>query len=105
MSFNKLFGAFSFWKVRMLFEILALQGLICEVHEIHDSIKLLERKLRCAEHAINRLEKAKDTLQKDIKVKEHSLEVDSRDCVGMRKNMALDPKVGPIFNMPLYNSC
>ena len=82
-----------------------MQGLICEVHEIHDAIKMLERKLRCAEQAIARLEKAKETIQKDIKVKEHSLEVDSRDCVGMRKNMSVDPKVGPIFKMPMFNSC
>ena len=37
----------------------------------------------------------------DWQVKENSLMIDSKYCMGMRKNMPMDPKVGPIFSMPL----
>ena len=46
----------------------------------------------------------KMTLNKIIclsQVKDNSLMIDSKYCMGMRKNMPMDPKVGPIFNMPL----
>ena len=62
---------------------------------------MLKEKLRQAENALVRLLKTKRTLESDIAVKENSLSIDSKYCMGMRKNMPMDPKVGPIFNMPL----
>ena len=72
-----------------------------EVHEIRESVRMLKDKLRQAENALVRLLKTKSTLEHDISVKENSLQIDSKYCMGMRKNMPMDPKVGPIFNMPL----
>ena len=62
---------------------------------------MLKEKLRQAENALVRLLKTKSTLEEDISVKENSLSIDSRGCMGLRKNMPMDPKVGPIFNMPV----
>ena len=72
-----------------------------EVHEIRESVRMLKDKLRQAENALVRLLKTKSTLEHDISVKENSLQIDSKYCMGMRKNMPMDPTVGPIFNMPL----
>jgi len=79
----------------------SMKGLQREVNEIRDSVRLLKDKLRQAENALVRLLKTKSTLQHDISVKENSLAIDSKYCMGMRKNMPMDPKVGPIFSMPL----
>ena len=70
------------------------------MNEIRDSVRLLKEKLRQAENALVRLLKARATLENDIAVKENSISIDAKGCMGMRKNMALDPKTGPIFNMP-----
>ncbi len=71
------------------------------MNEIRESVRLLKDKLRQAEHALARLRKTKATLDHDIGVKENSLMIDSKYCMGMRKNMPMDPKVGPIFHMPM----
>ena len=71
------------------------------MQEIRESVRLLKDKLRQAENALVRLLKTKSTLEHDISVKENSLQIDSKYCMGMRKNMPMDPKVGPIFSMPL----
>lgn len=78
----------------------SMKGLQREVNEIRDSVRMLKEKLRQAENALVRLLKAKTTLQQDISVKENSINIDAKGCMGMRKNMPMDPKVGPIFNMP-----
>lgn len=78
----------------------SMKGLQREVNEIRDSVRLLKEKLRQAENALVRLLKAKTTLQQDISVKENSISIDAKGCMGMRKNMPMDPKVGPIFSMP-----
>jgi len=78
-----------------------MKGLQREVNEIRDSVRLLKEKLRQAENALVRLLKTKATLENDISVKENSLQIDNKYCMGMRKNMAMDPKIGPIFQMPL----
>ncbi len=72
-----------------------------EIHEIRDSVRLLKDKLRQAEGAMARMRKTKSTLQNDIAVKENSIMIDSKYCMGMRKNMPMDPRVGPVFNMPM----
>lgn len=79
----------------------SMKGLQREVQEIRESVRLLKDKLRQAENALVRLLKTKSTLEHDISVKENSLQIDSKYCMGMRKNMPMDPKVGPIFSMPL----
>ena len=71
-----------------------------EVHEIRESVRLLKDKLRQAENALVRLLKTRSTLQHDIGVKENSLAIDSKYCMGMRKNMPMDPKIGPIMQIP-----
>ncbi len=72
-----------------------------EVNEIRESVRLLKEKLRQAETSLARLRKTKATLEHDIGVKENSLMLDSKYCMGMRKNMPMDPKIGPIMQMPL----
>ena len=74
-----------------------------EVAEIRESVRVLKEKLRQAENALVRLLKTKRTLEHDISVKENSLNIDGKYCMGMRKNMPMDPKIGPIFNMPLVS--
>ena len=69
--------------------------------EIRDSVRMLKEKLRQAENALARLCKTRAKLESDIAVKENSLTIDSKYCMGLRKNMALDRSMGPIFQMPL----
>ena len=71
------------------------------MNEIRESVRVLKDKLNDAEQSLSRLRKTKATLQHDIGVKENSLSIDSKYCMGMRKNMPMDPKVGPIFQMPV----
>lgn len=80
-----------------------MKGLQNEVAEIRQSVRMLKEKLRQAENALVRLLKTKATLEEDINVKDCSLSIDSKSCMGMRKNMPMDPKIGPIFNMPLVS--
>jgi len=79
----------------------AMKGLQKEVYEIRESVRALKDRLKTAENALVRLLKTKATLEHDIGVKENSLAIDSKSCMGMRKHMPMDPKVGPIFQMPL----
>ena len=85
---------------RRAFHSLRLQR---EVAEIRESVRLLREKLRSAENALVRLLKTKSTLEIDVGVKENSLQIDSKYCMGMRKNLPMDPKIGPIFSMPLVS--
>jgi len=80
-----------------------MKGLQKEIAEIRESVRILKDKLRQAENAMARLRKTKSTLEHDISVKENSIMIDSKACMGMRKNMPMDPKVGPVFNMPLVS--
>lgn len=72
-----------------------------EVTEIRESVKVLHDKLRNAEAALARLVKTRSTLENDINVKENSLQIDSKLCMGMRKSFPMAPNIGPIFQMPL----
>lgn len=72
-----------------------------EVQEIRDSVRFLKEKLKHCEISMARLQKTKNTLQHDIAVKENSLQIDAKGCMGRRKTYPAEPKVGPIFNMPL----
>jgi tektin-3 len=81
-----------------------MAGLQREVSEIKESVRVLKDKLKKAMLALNRLNRARSTLEQDIAVKENSLAIDSRGCMGLRKNMALDSSIaGPIFKMPLVS--
>ncbi|PAA76863.1 hypothetical protein BOX15_Mlig023660g1 [Macrostomum lignano] len=79
----------------------AMNTLQREVCEIRDSIRALKDKLRAAEAALSRLNKTKGLLESDIAVKENSIQIDAKYCLGMRKTFPMDPKVGPIFSMPM----
>ena len=78
-----------------------MKTLQCEINEIRESLRQLNDRLRLAEIANARLGKTKAVLENDISVKENSLQIDQKMCLGMRKSFPMDPKVGPIFNMPL----
>ncbi|XP_067654727.1 tektin-3-like [Haliotis asinina] len=71
-----------------------------EVREIRESVRILKERLKTSEMSLARLMKTKATLEHDISVKENSLRIDSQWCMGMRKGFPMDPKVGPIFQMP-----
>lgn len=79
----------------------AMKTLQKEVAEIRDSIRALKERLRMSESCLARLLKTRATLESDISVKENSLMIDQKACMGLRKSFPMDPKVGPIFNMPL----
>lgn len=79
----------------------AMKTLQREVNEIRESVRILREKLRNAETALARLAKTRSALENDIKMKENSLTIDSKHCMGMRKSFPMDPKVGPIFQMPI----
>ena len=64
-------------------------------------MRILREKLRNAEAALARLAKTRSALENDIKMKENSLTIDGKHCMGMRKSFPMDPKVGPIFQMPI----
>ncbi|XP_064634138.1 tektin-3-like isoform X1 [Lineus longissimus] len=72
-----------------------------EVAEIRDSIRALKERLRLSEQALARLLQARAKFEEDISIKENSLAIDQKACMGIRKSFPMDPKVGPIFNMPL----
>lgn len=78
----------------------AMQGLQREVNEIRESVRLLKQKLRESESALCRLLKTRSALDNDISIKDRSIEIDSRGCMGLRKNMPMDPKMGPMITMP-----
>ncbi|KAK6184531.1 hypothetical protein SNE40_006988 [Patella caerulea] len=77
-----------------------MKSLTREVNEIRESVRLLKEKLKSCELSLARLVKTKATLEHDIGVKENSIRIDSQYCLGMRKGFPMDPKVGPIFQMP-----
>jgi tektin-3 len=79
----------------------AMQGLQKEVDEIRQSIQVLKAKLREAENALVRLLKTRASLEQDIMTKDRSLDIDAKSCQGMRKNMPMDPKTGPMIIMPM----
>ena len=72
-----------------------------EVHEIRESVRYLKDKLRASEIQMARLMKTKSQIENDISVKENSLAIDGKACMGLRKTFPSDGNVGPIFNMPL----
>ncbi|XP_025084833.1 tektin-3-like isoform X3 [Pomacea canaliculata] len=80
---------------------LVMKSLQHEVSEIRDSVRILRERLKSSELALARLMKTKAALEHDISVKENSLRIDSSVCMGMRKGFPMDPKVGPIFQMPI----
>jgi len=77
-----------------------MKSLQREVAEIRESVRLLKDRLKSSELSLARLMKTKATLEHDISVKENSLRIDNSYCMGMRKGFPMDPKVGPIFQMP-----
>ena len=78
-----------------------MKSLQREVNEIRDSVRILKERLKASELSLARLMKTKATLEHDISVKDNSLKCDSSYCMGMRKGFPMDPKVGPVFQMPI----
>jgi len=71
-----------------------------EVHEIYEAVCQLKEKLRQLENTLCRLLKTRSALEQDIAVKEKTLQIDSAFCMGLRKKMPMDPKIGPILILP-----
>ncbi|CAG5132813.1 unnamed protein product [Candidula unifasciata] len=78
-----------------------MKSLQREVAELRESICILKERLRTSELSLARLLKTKATLEYDISVKDNTLKIDASFCMGMRKGFPMDPKVGPIFQMPI----
>jgi tektin-3 len=78
-----------------------MKGLKKEVDEIRESVQLLKTKLKDAETSMARLRKSKAILEQDISIKENSLSIDSKICMGLRKSIPMDRNIGPIFQMPV----
>ncbi|XP_013079790.1 tektin-3-like isoform X2 [Biomphalaria glabrata] len=79
----------------------AMKSLQREVTEIKESLRILKDRLKSSELSLARLIKTKATLEHDISVKDNTLKIDASFCMGMRKGFPMDPKVGPIFQMPI----
>ncbi|BFZ15891.1 hypothetical protein BsWGS_18930 [Bradybaena similaris] len=72
-----------------------------EVCELRETLCILKERLKSSELSLARLMKTKATLEYDISVKDNTLKIDASFCMGMRKGFPMDPKVGPIFQMPI----
>jgi len=73
-----------------------------EVREILESMRVLKEKLHAAVQSLVRLQRTKVALENDIAVKESSLDIDRRECIGLLKNVAIDPtRGGANFSMTL----
>ncbi|XP_060083434.1 tektin-3-like [Ylistrum balloti] len=77
-----------------------MKSLQREIAEIRESVRILKERLKASELSLCRLMKTKATLEHDISVKENTLKIDTAYCMGMRKGFPMDPKVGPVFQMP-----
>jgi hypothetical protein len=75
-------------------------GLQEEVKQLFREICILKEKLRRSEATMCRLLKMRATLEQDIAVKENTIQIDSAFCMGIRRKMALDPKIGPCLILP-----
>jgi len=65
-------------------------------------MRLLKEKLNAALQSMARLQKTKVTLENDIAIKESSIDIDRRECIGLRKTVAIDPtRGGANFSMTL----
>lgn len=71
-----------------------------EVTEIRESVRILKERLKASELSLARLMKTKATLEHDIGVKDNTVKIDTSYCMGMRKGFPMDPKIGPVFQMP-----
>ena len=76
---------------------LSLFRLQTEVYELRQTIATLKEKIRSAEMTLCRLQKVRSRLETEINAKEKSIQIDKRCCLGMRKYIAVEPKVGPFF--------
>ena len=73
-----------------------------EIREILESMRILKEKLNAAMQSMARLQKTKLTLENDIAIKESSIDIDRRECLGLRKTVAIDPtRGGANFSMTL----
>ena len=73
-----------------------------EIRDILEAMRLLKEKLNAALQSMARLQKTKVTLENDIAIKESSIDIDRRECIGLRKTVAIDPtRGGANFSMTL----
>ncbi|XP_022344432.1 tektin-3-like isoform X2 [Crassostrea virginica] len=77
-----------------------MKSLQREVNEIRESVRILKERLKASELSLARLMKTKATLEHDIGVKDNTIKIDTSYCMGMRKGFPMDPKIGPVFQMP-----
>ena len=76
-----------------------------EVREIRESMRMLEDQLRTAERTMSKLVKSRTTLERDIAIKETSIQIDFEMCANLRKSLArIEPgRTGPSFSMSLVS--
>jgi len=80
--------------------------LLCEVHELYNTIRQLKETLHESELTMSRMVKVRTQLLYDIAVKENTLQIDQRCVIGRRRFMPMDPAVGPIVALdPCPHPC
>ncbi|CAJ0926700.1 unnamed protein product [Ranitomeya imitator] len=67
--------------------------LVQEVHEIDDTIQVLQQRLREAEDTLQMLVHTKANLEHDLSIKANSLFIDQEKCMGMRKSFPSTPRL------------
>ncbi|XP_005989354.1 tektin-3 [Latimeria chalumnae] len=67
--------------------------LVGEVHEIDETINMLQLRLREEENTLQMLAHTKATLEHDLAVKANSLFIDHERCMGMRKTFPSTPRL------------
>ena len=74
---------------------IVLCRIISEIEEIKESVSKLKQSLTAAEFSMVRLMRTKSQLENDIEVKETSLKIDAKDCMGLRKSLPKNGKTTP----------
>jgi len=88
------------------FSLRAVASLLCEVQELYNTIRQLKDTLHESELTMSRMVKMRSQLLHDIAVKENTLQIDQRCCIGRRRFMPMDPGVGPIVALePCADPC
>ncbi|XP_067930715.1 tektin-3-like [Watersipora subatra] len=73
-----------------------MNGIISEIEEIKESVSKLKQSLTAAEFSMARLIRTKSQLENDIEVKETSLKIDAKDCMGLRKSLPKNGFMEPV---------
>ncbi|GCC27285.1 hypothetical protein chiPu_0005709 [Chiloscyllium punctatum] len=67
--------------------------LVNEVHELDNTIQILQQRLKDAEDTLQMLVHKKSSLEYDLSVKANTLFIDQEKCMGMRKSFPSTPRL------------